>query len=438
MYPIPKGLTPADKNKLDSYLPLRNKGNDFNWGLISGLVLSHILKQQIQQYEFESFRDDCKEILVSKLEEPKFWHVLDKMYFVNRDVYKISPVFMLLKAQFKGNGKTELGAANWRMATLFASLMGSYYFNGALKEKLNFIEREIINVLNSKLEKTTKNLFNQERPYLPYIAQAFQKDMAFLIENPQCLLQELENTLKLYAFTYCAQLALNTSGWKAGEPRSRKLFFILDTEKASSERTMVQNHGYKMFARACERLFPVLSALEALQTGEEKRPLWQLYLEAKIYADQHELLADLNCYLQAFIEKRELRPRPIAQSLEAAFEQLLELAEEQFKDEKTERAGVNKKYIREIETQVCGDFIQSRGRAGRVLVINQDQLLLLTNLAIGINEKLRLHELIREFELRGFYLDNQSQQVLIAFYERMGNVERMSDSGDAVYVRKTV
>ncbi|MFP2227909.1 DNA phosphorothioation-dependent restriction protein DptG, partial [Escherichia coli] len=25
-----------------------------------------------------------------------------------------------------------------------------------------------------------------------------------------------------------------------------------------------------------------------------------------------------------------------------------------------------------------------------------------------------------------------------AFYERMGNVERMSDSGDAVYVRKTV
>ncbi|MQK80561.1 DNA phosphorothioation-dependent restriction protein DptG, partial [Escherichia coli] len=27
---------------------------------------------------------------------------------------------------------------------------------------------------------------------------------------------------------------------------------------------------------------------------------------------------------------------------------------------------------------------------------------------------------------------------LVAFYERMGNVERMSDSGDAVYVRKTV
>ena len=60
------------------------------------------------------------------------------------------------------------------------------------------------------------------------------------------------------------------------------------------------------------------------------------------------------------------------------------------------------------------------------------------HLAIGERDKLRLHELIKGFEQRGFYLDNQSQQVLVSFYERMGNVERMSDSGDAVYVRKTI
>ena len=73
-----------------------------------------------------------------------------------------------------------------------------------------------------------------------------------------------------------------------------------------------------------------------------------------------------------------------------------------------------------------------------MLVLNQDQLLLLTNLAIGMNEKLRLHELMDEFCRRGFYMDGQTQQVLVGFYERMGNVERMSDSGDAVYVRKTI
>ena len=47
-------------------------------------------------------------------------------------------------------------------------------------------------------------------------------------------------------------------------------------------------------------------------------------------------------------------------------------------------------------------------------------------------------DLRKGFELRGFYLDNQSLQQLVSFYERMGNVERMSDSGDAVYVRKTL
>ena len=91
-----------------------------------------------------------------------------------------------------------------------------------------------------------------------------------------------------------------------------------------------------------------------------------------------------------------------------------------------------------LENHICADFIQVRGRAGKVLVLNQDRLLLLTNLTVGTNDKLRLHELLRGFEQRGFYLDNQSIQTLVAFYERMGNVERMSDSGDAVYVRKTV
>jgi DNA phosphorothioation-dependent restriction protein DptG len=201
---------------------------------------------------------------------------------------------------------------------------------------------------------------------------------------------------------------------------------------------MVQRHGYKMFANACEWLFPILSALEALQKDEEKRPLWQVYVEATTNPDQSGLLADLNAYLQAFIQRRQLLERPVAENIEAAFEQLQTVAIEQFRDEKTERAGVNKKYTTALETQLCSEFIQSRGRAGRVLVLNQDQLLLLTNLAIGMSGKLRLHELIHEFEQRGFYLDNQSQQVLVAFYERMGNVERMSDSGDAVYVRKTV
>ena len=70
--------------------------------------------------------------------------------------------------------------------------------------------------------------------------------------------------------------------------------------------------------------------------------------------------------------------------------------------------------------------------------MNQDYLLLLTNLAIGSREKLQYQKLLEEFKRRGVWFDQQSQQALIEFYERVGNLERMSDSGDAVYVRKTI
>ena len=71
-------------------------------------------------------------------------------------------------------------------------------------------------------------------------------------------------------------------------------------------------------------------------------------------------------------------------------------------------------------------------------MIDQEYLLLLTNLAIGEQGKLRLHELIIEFQKRGVFFDRESQGALVEFYERLGNVERLSDSGDAVYVKATI
>ena len=81
---------------------------------------------------------------------------------------------------------------------------------------------------------------------------------------------------------------------------------------------------------------------------------------------------------------------------------------------------------------------RTRGSAGKVFVIDQEYLLLLTNLAIGERGKLRLHELMIEFQKRGVFFDRESQRALVEFYERLGNVERLSDSGDAVYVKTTI
>lgn len=441
MYPIATELK-VGNNQLDSYLPVRNKNNEVNWQFVTGLVLSYALKRKIESYNSEQFREDCKTHLQELLDEPAFWSVLERMYFSSQDIFRVSPLFLLFHAQFNGEKISAGSTADKRLGTLFAHLMGDFSLHYPIQDRLNFIEQQMLNKLNEKIKLLGKGPFAEEQPYLPYMVTCFQSDLAFLAEHPQYLLQELTNTLRLYAFSWCAQLALNLDSWQDGEPQSKSLFFILDSEKASSEREKVKRYGYKLFASQNEKLFPILSALEVLQVkGEKKRPLWQVYQDCLNYSGPpNQVLDDINDYIQKFIskEERDLPARDRAINLESAFKQLLSVAIEQFQDKKTNRADINKNYIKELESQICTDFIQVRGRAGKVLVLNQDRLLLLTNLTVGKNEKLRLHELLRGFEQRGFYLDNQSAQTLVAFYERMGNVERMSDSGDAVYVRKTV
>ncbi|MEL0578077.1 DNA phosphorothioation-dependent restriction protein DptG [Pectobacterium punjabense] len=440
MNPIAATLK-VGNNQLDSYLPVRNKNNNINWQIVTGLVLSYALKRKIDAYNTEQFREDCKAHLQTLIDEPAFWPVLERMYFSNQDIFRVSPLFLLFHAQFDAEKINVGSTADKRLGTLFANLMRGFSLNYPIQDKLNFIEQQMLNKLNEKVKLLGEGPFAEEQPYLPYMVTCFQSDLAFLADHPQYLLQELTNTLRLYAFSWCAQLALNLDNWRDGEPQSKSLFFILDSEKASSERDQIKRFGYKWFASQSEKLFPILSALEVLQWGKgtKKRPLWQVYQDALNDSDPtSQTLNDLNKYLQDFIEDRQLTSRDRATSLDDAFKQLLSVAVEQFQGKKSERASVNRKYINELESLICTDFIQVRGRAGKVLVLNQDRLLLLTNLTVGKNKKLRLNELLRGFEQRGFYLDNQSTQMLVAFYERMGNVERMSDSGDAVYVRKTV
>ena len=434
-FPIPEGLEPTEKNKLSNYWPIRNKGNEFKWDTVTGVVLSLALRKQVKTYELADYQEECKQRFLSLLDDATFWPVLERAYFANDSLYDISPLFLLFKAKGRQNGSLDISASDLRLCKLFAGLLGNFFLSDPLDDYLNFVEREMLGVLREKLHLGTA-LKNDEQPYLPFLNKVFLEDIQFLAAYPQYLLEALPKTLKLYAFSYCAQLALNITDWK--EPKSRPLYFILDSEKASSERTSVKRSGYKLLALACERVFPLLSALDALQVDGAPRPFWQVYRDATHYPDQAKLLEAINDYLQAFIGKRELVERPRAENVAEAFEQLKALAIEQFSSDPKNRGGVNKKYVKELEDSLLGDFIQARGAAGRTLVLNQDQLLLLTNLTIGKAEKLRLHELCKGFEQRGFYLDNQTLEVLVAFYERMGNVERMSDSGDAVYVRKTL
>ena len=214
----------------------------------------------------------------------------------------------------------------------------------------------------------------------------------------------------------------------------------MDHEKASSERIHIKNHGYKLFNESAHKLFPMLSMLENLQPGSDlKQPLWKIAGNIRSSEIEPAIKEKLQNFAYAFRSQRELNTE-LTESDDAIVwvDNIMKLAIAQFADVKTTRGSINNKYVKEIEKYIASGFIQSRGRSGRVLVLNQDYLILLTNIVIGNEDKLRFHELLKEFQQRGVFVDKQTEQELIKFYERIGNVERMSDSGDAVYVRKTV
>lgn len=439
MYPIAHDLKVSNRNTSPNYLPVKKRGNEFSWASVTGLVLGNLLQQGLQDYSIDAFRDECRNEFKQLLNDPKVWEWLDHMYFSSHAVLQVSPLFFLFKAQKAAREDDEDAAANQRMSDMFAGLLGDFKLGDKPHDNLHFLEQVMLDVLVRHLRPLGGKGRNQDQPYLPFLTEAFQRDMQFLSAHPQYLVAELTNTLKLYAFSYCSQLSLTQRRWRNGTPQPEELYFILDVEKASTERDKIRDHGYRLLAATTKELFPLLSASEVLQSEEGPlRPLWQIYADAQKYADQQTLIDNLNRYLGEFAVSRKLDAPAPAETLEQAFKQFVSLAIKQFDLGKSERHGVNREYVRALEKKVFADFVLFRGRAGNILALNQDQLLLLTNLAIGRNEKLRFFELLREFQQRGFFFDNQSQQVLIEFFERMGNVERMSDSGEAVYVRKTI
>ncbi|KVX03118.1 DNA phosphorothioation-dependent restriction protein DptG [Shewanella frigidimarina] len=436
-------LEPPTNNTLNTYLPLRTKDKHYKfcWDTVLGYFVHALYDKSLVTTNVEHFKKLCKIRFTEILEEPDFWYVLEKMYFEDEQLYKISPELLIFKAV-----KGEIDTNSKKLGDMYLGLLCGYKVTDAPESQLNFLEKEIkaefdAFYVTGKSKKDINSNAKEESPYLPFLTEKFQQDLLFLSQKSHYFLDNFDAFIRLYGFLYIAQMALNIKGWASGKPKSKPCFFIVDNEKASDERTQVKTFGYSQLHQYLEYLFPYLVMNETLQDKDHVKPLWLLFEGLN-----EEHLAALNKFGMDFIQDRNERKIyrtakmwENASTTKEALTQLLDASFSQFEKKNGVYVKYNEAPVKQTLKTICAPFIQRRGRAGQVLTFNQDYIVLLTNLAIGGHrDKLRLHELIKEFEARGVFFDKQSQQGLIDFYERMGNVERMSDSGDAVYVRKTV
>ena len=444
---LKENISVSNVNSLNGYFPVRTSSSDdsFDWEVAKGIVVRNLYRKILaknlavkdeSEVSFAKFRDICREDFSKRLDDMELWKYLENMYFSQDTFYEIAPECLLFRISTLPGGSSKN-----RLGDLFSSLMQDYHNQNPERMKRNFLEKQVVDSLRSAdvlVDFTgTKNSKKiEERPFLPFLTTHFCNDIKFLSNHPGYLIQCLEELLRLYGYLYTAQLALNIDGYP-GEPVSRPLYFIMENETASLERTELVRNGHQKVSSNIGMIFPYLTMAESLQESSEelpRRPLWEFASQltpsnsgplrryAIDFAEQRKLIVDFD----------ESNEDPIYW-----LEKLLNLSVLQFAKGET-RSAAQGKFIRTTEVELCSTFVRARGRVGKVLVMNQDYLALLTNLAIGENQRLRFHELLEEFKSRGVYFDKKTQQSLIGFYERVGNVERMSDSGDAVYVRKTI
>ena len=433
------------------YFPAKTnpKEGAFDWEITKAIVIRNLYSKLVLSdmkvvddgKQYQLFSNLCKQEFQNSLDDPAAWTYLESMYFSTDTFFGLAPECLLFHlTKNYSSSKNALG-------DMYSSLMQGYSDDNPKQIKRNFLDQKIVDLLRSpsvladfKGSRFSKKI--NEEPYLPFLSELFCKDIKFMSDHPKYLMQNLEELLRLYGYLYTSQLALNIHSisldTKANEPFARPVYFILENETASVERTNLVRNGHQKVAKNLERIFPYLTSLETIQdvSGLKNRvPLWKL--PSLLTGEDVEVLRR---YAKSFAGDRKLDFSFVNTTItDSAYwiKVILKLSLEQFKRGES-RYSAQDKFIKSTEKELCSTFVRSRGRAGKILVMNQDYLTLLTNLCIGENERLRFNDLLDEFTQRGVCFDKRTQQALIKFYERVGNVDRMSDSGDAVYVRKTV
>ncbi|MGF1720332.1 DNA phosphorothioation-dependent restriction protein DptG [Vibrio kyushuensis] len=423
------------------YLPVKTNYNECNWDMVAGYFISFAYGLELKNYSKQEFEADCYDVFKSKQVSDKHFQAIHRAYFEEGNYLKLGPSCLLLHTQTDESINSKVYSASKKVAISLLTLFGRESLTIPNKESDHFISEIITSTLKNKLQKS--KIDNKASTYLPFLQEKFLHDFKFLASKPAYMLEHIASFLALYNFLHISQLALNLADWKCGAPKSKQLYFVIETEKVSAERTKVKERGWNLFHSSCQNLFPILSTLGLLQQEGSSAPLWRIYGELNEAEDQCEYINSINDYCKRFIEARNLKKEfNQAASIEDSITQLFDLAIAQFNkifaDSSATRYQANSKVTNALKEHTAKGIVKPIGRVGNTLVLTQDNLLLLTNVVIGDKQKLRLNDLIEEFRLRGIYFDETSEEWLVGFYERIGNVERMSDSGDDLYVRQTV
>ncbi|MEN8636696.1 DNA phosphorothioation-dependent restriction protein DptG [Pseudoalteromonas distincta] len=421
-------------NNAIRYLPIgpdtpQNQGLD--WLLVYKNIYQNLFGLKCQYTDREALFAQVLEDIKNKRNTRDLYDLIKQVYIKNITKSEISPYENLVyePPRTLARTKTMVDVFN-TMLNGFKAVDIDFGGNNFLEEIINLSTRDQCIEYSSEVSNAS---------YLPFLANKLKEDFTFLSDHPEYLNENFEAVIEIYAFLYLVQLSLHLHlpNSRFSEPCSQEVYFILEGEKASKERYFTYSKGFKRILDKKHGIaldvFPHLGYLELISSS----PLW--LLNQASHDSSH--IDDINHLNKLICDKFDITFTGERLAFREAINDGLSYHKQLFlmTSKTSTRVGANEKIRDSFADNFAKNFRVNKGRAGGwYFQLNTKTVLLLTNLIIGSNEKLLIDEVVEGFNQRGIYFDLKSKQALLAIYENIGNVIKLSDSGDAVYVTNTI
>ncbi|WP_323736089.1 DNA phosphorothioation-dependent restriction protein DptG [Methanosphaera sp. ISO3-F5] len=273
---------------------------------------------------------------------------------------------------------------------------------------------------------------------LNYVKKVFKEDIEFVIENnEEFLTSNLEELLAYYYFYYITQLTFKLYNKNNNLNKIEPLYYLTSNENISSNRKTI-NSGYSLIKN--NNFYDIVTKILVISYLNKllgtKGLVYSEIIE-KIENMSNEEYNDFIYVLKEFIKIYvDLNPRLNLNEdflNENNYIQIIDYMFECFNDPFYNAA--NNRYFKAIENLGKLYFLKRKGRYGYVLNISDNLLLAITALCIK-EEKIKLKQLFKEYELRGLFFDKKSKKEIENLLTKLNLIDKKSDSGDAQYVRR--
>lgn len=256
----------------------------------------------------------------------------------------------------------------------------------------------------------------------------FNDDLDFLMSDSILFTGNIGHMISYYFFTY---IIYEFYYMNVKERKPVELYYAFNNERVSGGRLAVKN-GYNRVIDKSKQTLLENDFLDFINTCTEENNYLQYY---EIYNNSDIKLKTKNnlayFYKEYLIIKEMEENRDINNAtfdeLVSEFRKVLEI--------KNISAETSSRYRKSFDEFRNLGFIKRRGRHGYVLNLTEETLLLFVKLIVRDKEKILLNNFFIELEKRKVFLDKASRTAIISYFEEINILEKLSDSGDAQYVK---